>query len=365
MLVFLLLFTSLACMIMTGDTPASPESTQEAVEVDVVLGPGSFDLTDTRVGLGGLSTYKATLTISFDGAQDGQPHQWSSTYEALYTKEPLARQVTIRQTGDTSEEEPELPALMAAKDGAAYEIDEDGSCTATVFDSQDPLMGLLDPAGLLTGVFGAEEASQETLNGIATTHYTFDERALVQNGRNKSTGEMWVASEGGYIVRYLVTTKGDANYFGGGMEGTLTRDYQLTDINQPITIELPADCSPGLVNAPLLPDASIVVSLPGVLQYDTRTSVLEARAFYEQELSKLGWQPPVYRLPEGMSQADYDQLLKDVEQLQQLGLMQPTPTPDPGEAFLVFQQGDQLLYILITLETTGTRVTITLSRVVQ
>jgi len=360
MLIFLPLLASLACLTVIGGTPVGPEPTQEAVEVDVVLGPGNFDLTDTRAGLDGLSTYKATLTVSFDGTKDGQPHQWSSTYEALYTKEPPARQVTIQQTGDTSEEEPELPAIMAEKDGAAYEIGEDGSCTATVFDSQDPLMGLLDPAGLLAGVFGAEEAGQETVNGIATTHYTFDERALVQNGRNKSTGEMWVASEGGYIVRYLVTTKGNADYFGGDMDGTLTRYYQLTDINQPLTIELPADCPPGLVNVPLLSDASNVVNLPGLLAYDTRTSVLEARAFHEQELSKLGWQAPAYQLPEDISQEEYDRMLQEMQQLQ--GFMQPTPTPDPSEAFLVFQQGDQLLYVLITLETTGTHVTITSSR---
>jgi hypothetical protein len=361
---FLPLLVSLACMTMTGDTPAGPEPTQEAREVDVVLGPGSFDLTDTQVGLDKLSTYKATLTISFDGTKDGQPYQWSSTYEALYAKEPLARQVTILQTGDTSEE-PELPALMAEKDGAAYEIGANGSCTASVFDSQNPLMGLLAPAGLLTGVFGAEEAGQETVNGVATAHYTFDERALVQNGRNKSTGEMWVASEGGFIVRYLVTTKGNADYFGGGIEGTLTRDYQLTEVNQPLTIELPVNCPPGLVDAPLLSDASIVVNLPGLLAYDTGTSVLEARAFYEQELPKLGWGPPTYQLPEGMSQEEYDRLMQDMQQLEQLGLTQPTPTPNPSEAFLVFQQGDQLLYLLITLETSGTRVQITLNRSVE
>jgi hypothetical protein len=328
--------------------------------MDVVLGPGSFDLPDTLAGLDGLSTYKATLTVSFDGTKDGQPHQWSSTYEALYTKEPLARKVTIQQTGDTSEEEPELPALIASKDGAAYEIGKDGSCTASVFDSQNPLMGLLDPAGLLTVVFGAEEVGQETVNGAAAAHYTFDERALMQNGRNKSTGEMWVASEGGYIVRYLVITEGNADYFGGDMEGTLTRDYQLTDVNQLLTLELPADCPPGLVNAPLLSDASNVVNLPGLLTYDTGTGVLEARAFYERELSKLGWQTPAYRLPEGISQEDYDRMLQEMQQLQ--GFVQPTPSPDPSEAFLVFQQGDQLLYVLITLETTGTHVTITVSR---
>ena len=116
------------------------------------------------------------------------------------------------------------------------------------------------------------------------------------------------------------------------------------------------------MNAPLLSDASNVVTLPSLLAYDTGTSVLEARAFYEQELPKLGWQPPAYQLPEGMSQEEYDRMLQE---MQQSGFTQPTPTPDPGKAFLVFEQGDQLLYLLITLETSGTRVQITLSRSVE
>ena len=368
-MVFLPQLTLLACQSDTGgDTSAGPQSSEEggeqeaSGEVDVVLGPGSFDLTDTGVGLDELATYATTLTISFDGTKDGQPHQWSITYDAQYVKEPLARLVTITQAGDTAEGEPELPALLAEMDGVAYEVGAAGSCNAGVFDPQQPLMELLDPAGLLLGVFGAEEAGQETVDGIAAAHYTFDERALVQNGRNESSGEMWVATDGGFIVRYLLSTGGMEEYFGGGLQGTLALDYQLTDVNQPRTIELPADCPPGLVSAPLLADATNVASIPGLLQYDTATDVLAARAFYEQELTNLGWQPPAYQLPEGVTQEQYDQLLVDLQRMEDLGMLPPPPAPDPNQAFLVFELGDQLLHLLITLDATGTHVTLALMK---
>ena len=154
--------------------------------------------------------------------------------------------------------------------------------------SGDSLAERLEPAGFLTGVIGAEAAGSETVNGAAD-HYTFDERALGQLGLAKSTGELWVASNGGYIVRYKVATKGTAVYFGEGIEGTLTWDYELTGVNQPVAVELPKGCPAGMVNAPLLPGATAVRRVPGLLSYSTSTGLAAAAAFYQKQIPLLGW----------------------------------------------------------------------------
>jgi hypothetical protein len=100
---------------------------------------------------------------------------------------------------------------------------------------------------------------------------------------------MWVASEGGYLVKYLLTTKGKAAYFGEGVEGTISFDYELTDINKPVQFSLPDDCPLGIVDAPKLPDASNVVEGPGILTFETSTSLKDAAAFYQKQLPDLGW----------------------------------------------------------------------------
>lgn len=297
LIIFMLLLVASACQ--TGpDGPAAdsqvtdgaPVNSQDlnglTVQADVVFGPGAFVFPDTKAGLADLYSYKATLTLFFDGTRDGQAEQWTETHVLDSAQEPAARQLTIEKSGDVSDPE---AVFMAELDGAAYERRGESACNATVIDPENLPIERLNPAGFLNGVIGAEAAGSEIVNEMVASHYTFDERAFGQEGLAQSTGELWVASEGGYIVRYLLTTEGDAAYFGEGVEGTLTWDYQLTDVNVPAFIELPADCPAGMVDAPLLPDATNVLDMPSVLAYETSSSQADAAAFYQEEIPGLGW----------------------------------------------------------------------------
>ncbi|HCC79252.1 MAG: hypothetical protein A2X25_15495 [Chloroflexi bacterium GWB2_49_20] len=300
LLMLILLFAASACLTLTDSSPSqtqAPEVTGGSsavsqdpdviiVEGDVAFGPGSFDLTEPAVGLSDLSSYKATLIISFDGTRDGQPEQWSRTYVMLANLEPTSRQLTIEKAGDISDLH---PVFMAEVDGAAYERRGENACAASVIQEGISLAERWEPAGFLIGIIGAEAAGSETVNGVAADHYTFDERALGLLGIAQSTGELWVASDGSYIVKYVLTTAGNADYFGEGIEGSLTLNYELTSGNQPVTFELPGDCPAGMVNAPQLSDASNIQNMPGLLTYDTFSSLPDAAAFYQKQIPDLGW----------------------------------------------------------------------------
>ena len=92
------------------------------------------------------------------------------------------------------------------------------------------------------------------------------------------------------MVKYQANTVGTADYFGDGIDGTLTSDYELTDINAPLTIDLPADCPSGTFELAALPDATDLVRNSSLLSYTTASSVEEAAAFYDDDLSAAGWQ---------------------------------------------------------------------------
>jgi hypothetical protein len=279
------------------------------------------------VGLADLASYTATLRLSFDGTQAGKAQQWSKTYVMLSAHEPVARQLIIEKSGDNSDPD---PVFMAEAAGAAYERRGTNACNATVIDPANSLGKRMEPAGFLAGVIGAQAAGSETVNGVAADHYTFDERALGLLGIATSTGEMWVASKAGYLVKYVLTTKGDANYFGEGIVGTLTLDYELTGVNQPLAIQLPADCPAGMVNAPLLPNASNVQNVPGMLTYDTASSLADAAAFYQKQIPDLGWT-----------------LLGE-------------PVIAESTALLDYAQADQKMTVIITAGDGGTKVRIVL-----
>jgi hypothetical protein len=295
----------------------------------VGLGPGSFNLPAPTAGLSNLSSYRATLNLSFDGTRAGQPEQWSRTYVMLASQNPPARQLTI----DMMEKTP-TQVFMTELNGAHYERRGANTCTASVIKQGGSLADKWELAGFLKGVIGAEEAGSETVNGVASIHYTFDERALGQQGVTESTGELWVASDGGYIVRYRLVTRGDADYFGEGIEGTLTWNYELTNVNQPVSIELPKDCPAGMVDAPMLPNATDVLSVPGVLRYRTVTSLADTAAFYQKQLPALGWQ------------------------------VHTTPIITETRTLLTFTRGDQQMSVVITAGSGSTRVHILLGQVI-
>src|SRR5215213_5360555 len=181
----MILFGSAACQ-ASGTSPAitqapevavpetkAPTSVPEilSVEADVVFGPGPFNFPEPEAGLADLSSYKSTLTLSFEGTRDGQPSQWSKSYVMQSTREPAERQLTIEKTGDLAN----LDAVFLAEvDGAAYEVRGANACNANVIQEGDSLTRRLEPASFLNYVVGAEEAGVETIDNVALNHYIFD-----------------------------------------------------------------------------------------------------------------------------------------------------------------------------------------------
>jgi hypothetical protein len=264
--------------------PAPNEVSEESIPSEITFGPGSFDLPDPAAGLAELSGYHTTLILSFDGTRDGQPEQWTRTYEMRANQDPPARQLTIKGDETASADQ-----WMAEVGGVVYELNEQGGCMASLSPEGGLLAQRWEPASFLLGPIGADEAGAETANGVPAKHYTFDQRALVQSKLTESTGEVWVA-DAGYIVKYVLTTQGGAKYFGEGIEGTLTHDYSLTEIDQPATVEMPEDCPLGLIDAPVMSDAQNIERLPGVTLYRTASSITDVIAFYQDQLPAMGWQ---------------------------------------------------------------------------
>lgn len=272
-------------------SPAATEAEGQdkiTAQGDVPLGPGTFDFPAPTAGLSDLPAYQATLTLSFAGTEAGQPSEWSKTYVMISLQEAFARELTITSAGLAAELE---PVYLAERDGASFEKRGEQTCTAGVLEAGQSLGELMEPAGFLTGVLGAEPVGGETLNGVAANHYTFDERALGAVGVAQTTGELWVAADGGYVVKYWASTHGGADYFGEGIEGTLNWDYSVTQANPPLAVDLPPDCPAGLLDAPTLPDAVGLLNVPGLMNYTTASSPAEAMAFYQAALPELGWQP--------------------------------------------------------------------------
>jgi hypothetical protein len=299
---------------------------------DLVLGPGNFFVHDPHVGLSDLSSYKASLVRSFEGTVSGEAQQWSETYLMQRTSEPAAGQLTFEASGDVSAE---AFSLMVA-DGIVFGKSGEADCIADAVNPETSSIEQLNPVDLLSVLLGAEEAGQEDVNGIPAEHYTFDERALGMFELSESIGEIWVASDGGYILKYTLTTTGGADAFGEGIEGEMTWDYELTDVNQPLTLDIPEACLKLMINVPRLPDASNVSNRPEHLSYNTASSLAEATAFYQDQLPALGWAATVVSTDANLT------------------------GEQPTVSYLEYTQGDQILSITMASGDDGTQVDIQL-----
>lgn len=271
------LFLPASLLLAQDPAPLTP------APIAVTFGPGPFNLLRPASGLADLAAYRATLTLSFEGTSDGQPDQWSRTYQMLAGNESAGRQLIVETAND-----PAARLFMLESNGVTFERRGEDDCTASVTQPGNTLAEVWEPARFLFGVIGADESGAETVNGVAANHYTFDEQALGARDVAAATGELWVDPDGGTLVRYLLEMTGGGAAFGPGTEGTIRWDYELTDANQPLSIEVPADCPAGLLDLPLLPDATAIVRQPGMTTYTTLASPADAAAFYEEQLTSAG-----------------------------------------------------------------------------
>lgn len=256
----------------------------------VASGPGVFILPDPGVGLDALSSYRATLTTSFDGVDADGPSLWTRTRVMTYAAESGETSLATEVSGDLP---PADPSFEAETGGVAYAVRAGTGCVGKTIDPADNLRARAEPALILSGLVGAETAGLEAVAGGEASVYTFDERALgLSGGVTSATGEVWVATEGGYVARYTMRLEAGADFLGESTIGTMSVEYELTSVGAPITIDLPTDCPPGLIDAPVMPNAVDVVDLPGMLAFTTAASLEDVVAFYEAAGRERGWDLP-------------------------------------------------------------------------
>jgi hypothetical protein len=272
------------------------ETEVEGELVELTFGPGDIVVGDPMVGLDELASYRATLTVSFNGTRQGQSEQWTRTYALVQSRDPLVRLYTVEglEAGE------DVPSFIAVIDAFTYEISSDGTCFASA-DTEQAEFLIKHPAELILPLIGAEMAGSETSNGVETVHATFDERAMIVPGIADASGEVWIVPETGPVVKYTLSAQAGPDFLGGDGEGQLTYEYQLTDINQPVVIELPEDCPAGRIDMPYPQDAAEVEYLPGALRFTSELTAADIAAFYQQQLPALGWtlfgQPMLDEMP--------------------------------------------------------------------
>jgi len=172
-----------------------------------------------------------------------------------------------------------------------------------------------------------KRVGKEKVNGINTIHYQYKDFSFFKSTLNdillqelqdktdvaqfkladaKNKGDIWIAKKGGYVVKvdlnFDATFKKTSNATDAKAPDKIhiqmSNVTNVSNVNGDITIELPADApKPGEVTAPgfepgtfPLPEQTTVDgAFGGMTSLSSKLSPDEINAFFDKELTKMGW----------------------------------------------------------------------------
>jgi len=321
-----------------GARPAEATSEPEMTDAPEPTADEVLDLDSRDEGLDSLSSYRMTWTAEWSGTEDGQVESGSWHWVEEYNADPEALHWmwNVEYSKDASKNS----ALEWWQVGnTTYMItgENDDCLSMSSADSEGRIKkGSIFNPGSLGRVEDARYVGQETVNGVPARHYKYDEGSAAVFGSGKVSGEIWVAVDGGFVVKELTSWTGGAGLFGivasDESEGEGNWVWELSDVNEAISITPPTDCGGAANELPIMADATDQKSFGDMTSYSTASAVEDVVAFYQEAMPVAGW--------------------KQAEE----------PTTLENMSMLSFSKDDQQAQIIITRDDDKTSVVITVSK---
>lgn len=231
---------------------ASPEDNSQGEEGGGLFQPKKEkeidpDPVGLQDGLASLDSYR--MSMSFKATDDdGSLTEMSENVERSADEATYTKMTTTMY--DASEDD--------ESDTSTTEIYAVGTVTCTYSDDEWEYEKVTEQQKELTDIFknmvdflplidDPQFVGEETMNGILTNHFTFKVNGIGDTSGSVASvnqGDYWLAVDGQYIVKYVLAleVRSGAEGTSGAEVNTLNVTVNITDINTPISISLPAAC---------------------------------------------------------------------------------------------------------------------------
>jgi len=219
-------------------------------DVASVIGNGAAVPFAATTGLDEFSSYRMEYAVGFNGARQGVPASGNVEGTLEATNNPDAQHLQAALAGKAFRQlgVPGTVELYHLNDTIYFQDPQNGAWIGV----PERLVSRFLPDGVPSPedyielpVTAVLQPGQRVVNGVVTQRYTFGREDLA-DGRNyeNAEGTIWVAVNGDYIVRYEATFIGRHEYLAaGGVElmdnGTINVEYELSDVDDDLTIEAP------------------------------------------------------------------------------------------------------------------------------
>lgn len=279
-----------------AEAPAAEPEVMEETEVALAdLNVSSFDA---------LNSYRYNMTMEITAADETDTEVTQSVQMIFsVTTDPPATSMLMKAEGQEGLEGMESMGDIefVQLEDTSYIVMGEMGCMALPADAEgamdtDELIAGFTPESLMEDLENVKLVGEETINGIDTLHYTYDEKSMVEEamtGIQSMVGHIYLAKEGGYMVRSIVDVVGNSKYMAdmaaeGVQSGVTHIEMNLEDVNENVEIVMPAACegqgSADSIDWPMMDDASEITSFAGILSYTTEASGDETINFYKEAM---------------------------------------------------------------------------------
>ncbi len=274
---------------------------------DEALPPAEADQTfgDLESGYAGLESYRTRIVVTVDGQdENGNAVKESMTMNQEANKVQVAYHMVMNQES-VSTGIPQIFEIYTIGDlfymlDPNNEMGMDTPCFAMSGSSMGDEMDnfeMLSPDQIFDGIESGDLVKRgEMVNGIKTDHYRL--KNVVMDGSTMVTesGDIWIAQNGGFIVRFVGDGEGDAGMFSTDttVNGKMHWEFDLMDVNQVNEITLPDICvqaeSEGVGNLPVPSNATDVTQFGPMMTFNSSDAPSVVADFYRQELAAAGYE---------------------------------------------------------------------------
>lgn len=272
---------------VSSEEPAAQSSEEDSGET--VINLDDTFIYDEPQGMDYRTTLEFYMTVlNADGEEEDIGYVYA---EGGRTVQPDASTMTFNMEGNAGGGLGDTMIVTRIED-AFYYVMPPNECISLAGQGgiENPFALFLDTGGFLT-----EDAQRvlpdETINGVPSYHYALNQDNLLSwDVYEIDDADLYIAKEGGYVVRLLITGFGLSEVVSGNpaQEGDIY--YELNFIPGAVpAIGVPSGCQQAdaiTTEYPVLDDATAVQTAPGFFTYETQTPFDDVIKFYKTELTK-------------------------------------------------------------------------------
>ncbi len=309
------------------EPPSSEESTQatesvEPTEAPEVVEEQEFDASSLS-STTELTSYRSAMRITTVADTDGREEKQTIEFIIEYTSEPVAQHMMMSggEVAAASEDETIdmylVGGTMYMKMGGQWV-----SMPATEDDIDND--AIITPDSLLSDLCGWKNEGREEIDGVKVQHWSFDkgdyDKCSVLEGfmglgqLTDAGGDLYVAEDDNYVALMDIFYEGEDLDLGLGQgeEGTTAQrieiHYEMTDVNEPFTIEAPAEALEASSlpdDIPFPDDAADVTNMFGMITFSSAQTPDAVFEFYKAEMPNNGWTENSAEAMPGLWTLDY------------------------------------------------------------